>query len=124
VYLGGGRAHCKIRKVKMHHAVLDVNPRPPLEVDHINGNGLDNRRGNLRVTGHSSNVQKGQHRVNSYGFLGIRKVADSPRRPWRARISNNGKRIELGNHATPEQAARAYDEAARKIHGPHAKTNF
>jgi len=124
VYLGGGRKHCKIRKVKMHHAILGCKPIYPMVVDHINSNGLDNRRENLHVVEHSANIQRGRHRTNRHGYMGIRHHEDCASRPWFARISDNGKRIGLGFHVSAEAAARAYDAAARQLHGEHAKVNF
>jgi hypothetical protein len=123
VYLGGGRAHCKLQKIKMHRFVLGLETGSGGIVDHINGNGLDNRRCNLRLCQHSDNIQKGPHKKNKYGFLGISITKDSPHRPYRARISDNGKRIGLGNFATATEAAIAYNKAALELHGIHAHVN-
>src|SRR5688500_491678 len=94
------------RWVSMHRLILN---EPDGEVDHINGDGLDNRRSNLRVCTHSENLRNRRPYGRSK-FLGV--VFDdsggSWRQPWRANI---GQR-RLGRFTTEEAAARAYDAAA------------
>lgn len=93
-------------------------------VDHINRNGLDNRRANLRV------VSKGKNNINRtpgpsrYGFVGVRKATHSIKRPYFSEIQMNGKRQTSEFFPTPEEAARAYDEMARELHGEFAVLNF
>jgi hypothetical protein len=77
-------------------------------IDHINKNGLDNRRCNLRITTNSGN----QH--NRAGVKGYR--FDSIREKWRARITIDHKQIELGFFDTEEEAANAYREAKATYH--------
>ena len=105
----------------MHRLILGCGPGE--EVDHRNGNGLDNRRGNLRPATHALN-QANVRRVRAKsGFKGVsRWVRPSPR-PWRAHITVKGRMKFLGAFATPEEAARAYDAAARELFGEFACTN-
>jgi hypothetical protein len=57
------------------------------------------------------------------GFKGV-NWSGAKTHKWQARIMRNGKRVFLGNFDTPEEAARAYDTAARELFGEHARLNF
>lgn len=94
-------------------------------VDHINGDGLDNRRANLRPASGSQNAHNmPAHRDSSTGLKGVEFCRNRKARPWRARITVGGIRHHLGAHETAEQAARAYDQAALALQGDYARTNF
>jgi hypothetical protein len=91
-------------------------------VDHINGNGLDNRRSNLRpATKAENNRNKRRYRNSTSGFKGVSQRGNGR---WRAYIYVNGRRVGLGDHATAEAAARAYDAAAPVHHGEFARLNM
>lgn len=92
-------------------------------VDHVNGNGLDNRRSNLRPATPSQNqANRSTRRDSSSGFKGVYWYTD--RQLWRARITANRKVRSLGYFRTAEAAARAYDEAALELFGAYARPNF
>src|SRR5205085_9700584 len=91
---------------------------PRGEIDHKDGNRADNRIANLREGSHAEQMRNRVSR-NSSGFKGIERTG----RKWRARIQVNGTSIHIGVYNTPEDAAAAYDEAARRYHGEFAKTN-
>jgi hypothetical protein len=90
-------------------------------VDHVNGDTLDNRRSNLRFCSRAQNsYNRGPSSNNSSGYKG---VSATPKR-WQACIQIDRKKRFLGCFDTPEEAARAYDEAAREFHGEFARLNF
>jgi hypothetical protein len=106
--------------IHMHREILGLQLGDPHEADHINGNGLDNRKENLRIATRAQNARHQTLRpLPSSGFRGVNRQ----RNVWRARIAVNGRRLCLGTFKTPEEAAAAYDTAAREHHGEFAATN-
>lgn len=104
------------------HKLLFGNP-DNTEVDHINGNRLDNQRSNLRLANHAQNNQnKGLRRDSTTGYKGVCLIKSTGL--YLAYINAYGKRYYLGNFQDKESAARAYDEAAKKLHGEYAQTNL
>lgn len=92
-------------------------------VDHINGNALDNRRANLRPATRAGNSRNQRRRHdNRSGFKGV--SWEARRGAWRAYIRADGRQIHLGQFHDPSEAARAYDNAARRLHGAFAALNF
>lgn len=109
------------RLVYMHREVLSV--LPSMEVDHKDGDGLNNTRDNLRpATEHQNQCNRTATRKNASGYKGV--TWHKGNRKWRAQIVVNGKAKHLANCVTAEDAARAYDAAARELHGEFAKVNF
>lgn len=93
-----------------------------VEVDHINGDPLDNRRANLRVVDKKQN-QWNQHNVR--GRIGFKGVSwDNKRQCYVGRIRDGIHCLYLGNFAEAEWAARAYDRAAFDQRGAYAKLDF
>lgn len=91
--------------------------------DHINGDGLDNRRANLRPTSPSRNRANAElGAANTSGFKGVSWHRRA--RKWRATIRVNKRYRHIGVYVNPEDAARAYDAAAREAFGAHAALNF
>lgn len=104
----------------MHRRILGVGSS--WLVDHINNDGLDNRRCNLRVATVSQNARNtAKVPPGSSGFHG---VYENQSGTWRARIRVNGVRLDLGTFPTAIDAAIAYDRAAERIGGGFAHLNF
>jgi AP2 domain len=101
----------------MHDLIMGT--RPGEQIDHKSGDGLDNRRSNLRRTTNALNQANRRRVRSSSGFKGVSKRAGR----WRAYITVAGEFISLGSYATPEEAARRYDAAARERFGEFACTN-
>jgi hypothetical protein len=110
----------KIKLVYLHREIMGAKPGE--HVDHIRGGGLDNRRSNLRIATRAQNMWNSRISVaNTTGFKGVSYRKDVGK--FTARIRTKEKHLFLGYHNTPEEAAHAYDEAARKHHGEFARTN-
>ena len=105
----------------MHRRILG-NPHG-YEIDHLNHNGLDNQRSNLRMATHSNNMwNRAILRSNTSGFKGVNWNSDEKK--WRARITVNCKQIYLGDFSNLIDAAKAYDAAAVMFHREFARLNF
>lgn len=89
--------------------------------DHVNHNGLDNQRHNLRPATHAQN---GYNRQPNRGGASPYKGVGRSRSKWRACIRAEGTSHWLGTFADEVAAARAYDDAARILHGEFAYLNF
>lgn len=113
---GAGQAGIRIR---LHTQLM--KPGPGLEVDHKNGDKLDNRRANLRVCTHQQNVRNAP-RLSASGYRGVHKVT-TPTPTWYAHIAVNGKKHYLGSFDTAREAAVAYNSAATELHGEFALLN-
>lgn len=120
----GGRYAARVsahkpRRIKYLHRFI-LNPDHGDEVDHVNGDGLDNRRQNLRTCSHAENMRNARLRCNSRsGFKGVCWVAK--RGMWAARIYVHGKQVYLGCFPSPEEAHQSYCAAAARLHGEFAR---
>lgn len=107
--------------ISMHQVILGT--APGMHTDHIDGDGLNNTRNNLRICNASENARNRQAgRNNKSGYKGVFWNPQNKR--WRAKITHMGKGIWLGSFGTPEEAAAAYDRAAIKLHGEFASPNM
>lgn len=117
--------HGKLKSLKMHRVIAErmFGTGGDCAVDHINGDGLDNRRANLRqATAAQNNSNRSRNRNSSSGYKGVSWM-ESERR-WRACIQANGKVYHLGVFGDAIDAALAYDAAARAFHKEFARLNF
>lgn len=111
----------KTTEISMHRLIMDA-PKG-LQVDHIDGNGLNNQRNNLRLCTKTQNLYN--RRVNKSIVSGYKGVSSCPKgKPWAARISVDGVERHLGKFDCRHQAARAYNHAATELHGEFACLNI
>ncbi len=101
-----------------------MNAPPHLEVDHENGDGLDNRKSNLRLATKQQNQmnQRVQKIKKSSKYKGV--SWDKSKSKWVSAIKKNYKRINLGRFLNEEEAAKAYDKKAIELFGEFAYLNF
>jgi hypothetical protein len=110
----------KRKKVAMHNVIM--KPSEGFIVDHINGNGLDNRRSNLRIVTRQQNTFNSVHKGGTSKYKGV--ALDKESGLWRAYIAKDGKRTWLGRFPDELSAAIAYDKAAKDMFGEYAKLNI
>ncbi len=108
--------------ILMHRLIMGLERKDGKIVDHINGDGLDNRKANLRIATAQQNVGNMKKWRGKHRYKGVRYCNKSER--WIASIVVDRKLIHLGVWMTEEQAARAYDEAAVEYRGEFANLNF
>lgn len=103
------------------HSFIMETPKG-FDIDHKNHNKLDNRRSNLRIVTRSQNNWNGSKKKTSKsGYKGVRFY---PRlNKWQARIWKDWKEYHLGYFTTAEEAAMAYNKAAKKMHGVYRNPN-
>ena len=115
---GNIRVDGTFRYITMHRFIMNA-PRG-IEVDHANGDTLDNRRkANLRFASHAQNSRNRRTRGdNTSGVKGVHWNKESQK--WRARIMVDGKRILIGDFSDLQAARTAYNDRAKELHGEFA----
>lgn len=104
------------KRIKMHRIIL--NAPDNLFVDHIDHNGLNNQKNNIRLCNNTQNQWNMKGRRN-----GLKGVTIENNR-FRAAIKYQGKTIHLGNFKTEIEAGKAYDNKAKELFGEFAMLNF
>jgi hypothetical protein len=108
--------------VYMHRLILGAG-RGQM-VDHVDGDGLNNRRANLRFCNRrQNNLNRRTQNIGACPYRGVEFDARRPK-PFRAVVWNGGKRTYLGHFTTGEEAAQRRDDAAREMYGEFARLNF
>lgn len=111
----------KSRAVYMHRFIM--NSKPGQETDHVDRNGLNNTRANLRLCSHGENTRNRRDGRGHSRYKGVYVATHNPKK-WQAGITSKGKRYYLGTYDDEISAARAYDAAAKLHHGEYAGLNF
>lgn len=117
--------YCWTHQVDGHNVLMHrliMNAQPGQFVDHINGNGLDNRKANLRLCSKSQNAQNIKARWGKSRFKGV--YWHKHRKKWAVEININGKKKSLGHYIDEVEAAKVYDKVARQYFGEFADVNF
>lgn len=109
----------KHKTIRLHRFILKVTDKNVF-VDHIDGNGLNNQRGNLRISTREQNQQnRPKNKNNKSGYKGV--YFDKAKNKWTSKIMVNRKAIHLGRFDDVKIAAKAYQDAALKYHGEFSK---
>lgn len=104
----------------LHRELLGLAHGDVRVVDHIDGNGLNNCRANLRVCNQAENARNRRiHKNNKAGLKGVYRDNKSGR--FRAQIRHNNTKVHLGSYGTPEEAHSVYLAAAQRLHGKFAR---
>ena len=110
------------RTILRLHQLVAGTPKG-MFTDHINGDGLDNRKQNLRICTNAENARNRRlGKTNTSGFKGVSWFKRD--KIWYVHITHNKKLMFLGCFKDKEEAARAYDRKAIELHGKFAKLNF
>lgn len=114
--------------VRFHRLLLEVTDNAKVVVDHINRNGLDNRRTNLRLATNqlnrfNSKKTEIKNKHKSAGYSKYKGVVKRSANCWGVRIGFNNERVYLGSFPTEKQAALAYNSKAKELFGEFAVLN-
>lgn len=122
------QTHKNGKKILLHRFIMGLLDSPAsVLVDHIDGNGLNNYRSNLRITNNSGNMRNARKRLsvkNTSAYKGVRRYPDNKTNPWFVQIVLSGEHKYLGYYRTEIEAARAYNKAASELFGPAAYLNI
>ena len=116
----------KVKTRLLHHDIMNFtyDKKEKREIDHINGNTLDNRKCNLRIVSHYENSLNRAGNKNSLSkYKGVTFYKDKKKKRFGAKIYNKGKGVFLGYYETEKEAMIAYNRAVKKYHGVYGYFN-
>ena len=119
-YLGWKTTKCGVKSTVKFHRLI-AGAKPGQQVDHINGNSLDNRRSNLRLV---TCAENNRNMLPRLGFSSRFKGVGWNKCGWRVRIRVDYRHITVGFYKDEVEAAAAYDLASFKYHGEYGCRNF
>ena len=123
IYMGKEKGK---KTVRMHRYVMKTKD-PKIKVDHIDGNTLNNQKNNLRLCENYQNCTN-RHTLrsgNTTGYRGVSEYFYGKTKKWTATLTVKGEHVRLGYFIIPEEAALAFDKAARGLYGEFCgKLNF
>ncbi len=129
-YANGGRfiaarTRCTLERrwtVLLHRFIM--NAQQGQIIDHIDGNPLNNQQSNLRFASHAENGRNNAYLLQKHNTSGFRGVSwNKHKNGWTAQIKYDGRQSYLGLFTDKLEAAKAYNEAAKKYHGEFATLN-
>jgi hypothetical protein len=114
--------HTKINGERLIHRII-LKPPKGVEIDHIDGNRLNNQKSNLRFATSSQNkINRGARKDNKSGYKGV--SWHKQRKCWTVRLTINGKYKHLGLYKDIKKAAQVYNQNALKHYGEYAWLNL
>jgi len=119
IFISSGYACYKYNNesFRLHRDILKCSD--DFEIDHINGDRLDNRRSNLRIATRSENSCNTVRKNNLSGQKGVSYLKHNKK--WIAQISKNRKKYYLGCFESKFDAIKVYQDKAKELHGEFAK---
>lgn len=119
VYAATGHSTKKLLHRVIASAAFGDGALTGMEIDHVNRNGLDNRRDNLRIVTRSQNMCNAKPRkMSASGYRGV--TWSKAKSKWLAQIQLHGKKRHVGFYDDPKEAADAYERARAELHGGYA----
>lgn len=113
--------HSNFKHVKMHRLILGLNDSK-IKGDHKDRNGLNNQRANLRICNPSeNNCNQKSHKGSTSKYRGVSWCTE--RKKWVAHIQKEKKLVHIGRFFTEKEAALAYNNMAKELHGDFANLN-
>ncbi|MEK6883422.1 MAG: HNH endonuclease [Nanoarchaeota archaeon] len=111
------------KKIIFMHRVVLNNFNRNIEIDHINGDKLDNRRNNLRIVTRQQNMfNRRKRKLLSSKYKGV--SWNKKNKNWRAMIRINNRTLNIGSFRNEQDAASAYDIKAKEIFGEYSHLNI